>query len=48
VDTGASILENVFHHGRYYHQPGIAAPYAYRTPVVYPLPPLPSGPYMYR
>ena len=45
VATGASILERVFHHGRYYHQPGVEAPHIYRTPVVYPLPP---RPYIYR
>ncbi len=44
VATGASLLENVFHHGRYYHH-GVDAPYGHRTPVIYPLPP---RPYIYR
>lgn len=43
VVTGASILEKVFHHGRYYHH-RVETPYVYRAPVVHPLP----GPYIYR
>lgn len=41
--TGTSVLENIFHHGRYYH-PQVDTPYIYRAPVSYPLP----GPYIYR
>jgi hypothetical protein len=41
VARGASVVERVFHHGRYYHPRlntyRMPAPYIYRPPVVYPL-----------
>jgi hypothetical protein len=47
VATGAAFFDTVFHHSRYYYH-RVTTPYIYRTPTVYPLPPMVSGPYIYR